>query len=197
MIVSQRFVWAHVPKTAGDATATMIQQVPRLVVMADNLSDHAKHLSLHHRMGSITRKVLVANTRRLPEWALSYMRHREQFGQWPDYVPQGPRSADVVAAESVADQWLDEIIGPYEIDFWIRQEHLVDDLVRFLREHADLTPDEERSVRSVGRVNDQKPRFRLRRPVTADRFFTAEQVEALYANNPRWAAIERAVYGGS
>ncbi|HEX8083921.1 MAG TPA: hypothetical protein VF529_06485 [Solirubrobacteraceae bacterium] len=195
MIVGETFVWAHVPKTAGDATVRMIRQVPRLVVMADHPGDHAKHVALDLRRGSIQGKRLVANVRRLPDWAFSYMRHRERFGLWPDYEPQGPRSADVVAAESAADAWLDQIVGGYEIDFWIRQEHLADDLVRFLRETAALTDEEEAAIRSVGRVNDQRPRRlqRLRRG-TPERFFSAAQVEALYASNPRWAAVERAVY---
>ena len=195
MIVSEKFVWAHVPKTGGNATATMIAQVPRLVVMADHLEDHAKHLSLSLRRGSIEGKLLVANMRRLPAWAVSYTRHRERFGLWPDYEPQAPRSAELVAAESVADEWLDEIVGDYGIDRWLRQEHLVEDLVAFLRDIAGLTEAEEAAIRSVGRVNDQRPRARFRRWRRApERFFTPAQIQALYANNPRWAAIERSVY---
>jgi hypothetical protein len=195
MIVGETFVWAHIPKTGGDATTTMIRQVPRLVVMSDHPFDHAKHLSLDLRRGSIDGKLLAANIRRLPSWAVSYMHHRAQFGLWPDYEPQGRRSSRAVAGESAADQWLADVIGDYEIDFWIRQEHLVDDLVRFLRDAAELTSAEEAAIRSVGLVNEaHSTRFRSWRQ-SPKRFFSRRQIARLYANNPRWAAIERSVYG--
>jgi hypothetical protein len=47
----------------------------------------------------------------------------------------------------------------------------------------------------VGRVNESPSGRRLRR-TSAERFFSPEHIDALYANNPRWAAIERRVYGG-
>ena len=195
MIVSQRFVWAHIPKTGGDATAAMIARVPRLVVLADPPRDNAKHLPFAERRGSIEGKLLVAGTRRLPDWALSHARHLERFGRFPDYEPMGRQRPDAVAARSTADELLDEIVGEYAVDRWIRQEHLTDDLVAFLREVADLTAAEERAIRSVGRVNEQRPRLRRWRRPSSRRFFTPAQIETLYAGNPRWAAVERRVYG--
>ena len=194
MIVSQKFVWAHLPKTGGDATATMIQQVPRLVVLADHLDDNAKHLSFSERMGSINGKLLVANIRRLPAWTFSLVSHVARFGRWPDYVAERPPPAAAVAADAEADRHLQEIIGDFEVDVWLRQEHLEDDLVRFLGTVTTLTVDEEAAIRSVGRVNEQRRARRLRR-VSADTFFSPAEVETLYASNPRWAAIERRVYG--
>jgi hypothetical protein len=194
MVVSERFVWAHIPKTGGDATATMLRQVPRLIVAQDELDDHAKHGPLERRAEAIAGKALVANTRRLPAWAYSYMRHRERFGLPPDYEPQGYRGPEVVAGEAAADNWLHEIVGDYEIDFWIRQEHLADDLVSFLSKTADLTDSEAAAIRSVGRVNEHGSRLPLLRR-SHKRFFTSAQIETLYANNPRWAAVENRVYG--
>jgi hypothetical protein len=195
MIVSQRFVWAHIPKTGGDATATMIAQVPRLVVLADHLRDNAKHLPFSERRGSIEGKLLVANIRRLPDWALSHACHVERFGAFPDYQPRGPQRPDAVAARSAADEHLDLIVGDHQVDRWLRQEHLTDDLVRFLRELADLTAEEEAAIRSVGRVNDQRSVLRRIRPPSARRFYTPDQIETVYRSNPRWAEIERRVYG--
>lgn len=195
MIVSQRFVWAHIPKTGGDATATMIVRVPRLVVLADHLRDNAKHLPFAERRGSIEGKLLVANLRRLPAWALSHARHFERFGAFPDYEPAGPQDPEVVASRSAADELLDLILGEFEVDRWIRHEHLADDLAGLLRELAALTAAEEKTIRSVGRVNDQRTKLERIRPPSPERFFTPAQVETLYANNPRWAAIERRVYG--
>jgi hypothetical protein len=195
MIVGERFVWAHIPKTAGDATATMIATAPRLVILADHLRDNAKHLAFSERRGSIEGKLLVANTRRLPSWALSLARHEEKFGAFPDYEPTGPQPPDVIAARSAADDLLDLIVGEFEVDRWIRQEHLADDLVGFLREVAELTADEEAAIRSVGRVNDQRSRLQWRSTRPAESFFSPAQIETLYRNNPRWAAVERHVYG--
>jgi hypothetical protein len=194
MIVSQRFVWAHIPKTAGDATATMIARVPRLVILADHLRDNAKHLPFAERAGSIEGKLLAANMRRLPDWALSLARHEERFGAFPDFKPAGPPSPDRLAARSAADDLLDLIVGDSEVHRWLRQEHLADDLVGFLREVAALTAAEEDAIRSVGRVNDQRSALQRLRPPSGQRFFDRAQTEMLYANNPRWAAIERQVY---
>ena len=190
MIVSQKFVWAHVPKTGGDATAAMIRQVPRLIELADPAGDRAKHLSFDQRRGSIRGKLLVANMRRLPSWAVSYVDHLRHFGQWPDYEPQAVRGLDVVATESAADNSLNRVVGDYEIDIWIRQEYLADDLVAFLRDVADLTRDEEEAIRSVGRVNASPSRFG--RPAWS---YRRAQTKRLYEANPRWAAIEKRVYG--
>jgi hypothetical protein len=195
MIVSQRFVWAHIPKTGGDATAAMIARVPRLVLLADHPLDNAKHLPFAERRGSIDGKLLVANMRRLPAWALSHARHVERYGAFPDYRPAGRQEPDEVAARSAADELLESIVGDFEVDRWIRQEHLTEDLVGLLREVAGLTPEEEDAIRSVGRVNDQRSLVQRIRPPSPERFFTTEQIEALYASNPRWAEIERRVYG--
>ena len=106
----------------------------------------------------------------------------------------GSADPNAVAAESVADRWLDEV-GPYEIDRWLRQEHLVEDLVTFLRESAGLTPGEEADIRAVGRVNVRHARrLRLRQSLTPEQFFSEAQIAKLYAGNPRWAAIEQRVY---
>ncbi|MFL5781925.1 MAG: hypothetical protein ACJ760_11485 [Thermoleophilaceae bacterium] len=195
MIVSQRFVWGHVPKTGGDATATMIARVPRLVLLADHLGDHAKHLSFDDRRGSIKGKLLVANIRRLPDWAISVEHLRAYGGIWPDFEPLGPQPAHVVASRDDADRALAMVVGDYEVDRWLRQEHLTDDLLDFLRKIATLTAAEERAIRSVGLVNVHRPRFRRWRRRSSKRFFTPAQIDELYANNPRWAAIERRVYG--
>ena len=193
MVVSHRFVWAHLPKTGGDATAEMLQRVPRLIVLADPARDNAKHLPFAWRAGSIAGKLLVANIRRLPAWAFSLARHAERFGAFPDYAPT-PRPPEAVARERAADDLLDQIIGDHVVDVWLRQEHLVDDLVRFLRDVAELTDGEEKTIRSVGRVNEQRRILQLRRP-RPEGFFTPAQIDMLYANNPRWASIERQVYG--
>jgi hypothetical protein len=196
MVVSRRFVWAHLPKTGGDATAAMLQKVPRLIVLADPANDNAKHLPLDERRGSIAGKLLVANMRRLSTWAMSMARHRERFGSYPHYAPQGVEARASVAAESAADDLLELIVGAYEIDVWLRQEQLEHDVVHFLRRIAGLTAEEEAAVRSVGRVNENRGRPQLRTPAP-ERYFTPEQLDAVYANNPRWAAIERRVYGAA
>jgi hypothetical protein len=195
MIVSQRFVWAHIPKTGGDATAAMMTRVPRLIVLADPPLDNAKHLPFAERRGSIEGKLLVANIRRLPSWALSHARHVERFGAFPDYAPAGPQPPEVVAARSAADDLLELIVGDFEVDRWIRQEELADDVVAFLRDIGALTRDEEAAIRGVRRVNDQRGRLARLRRRPPERFFDAEQLETLYRNNPRWAAVERHVYG--
>lgn len=216
MIVGDGFVWAHLPKTGGDATAAMFDVVSRIVTERDDPRSQRKHRSIAAAVDDgldLGGRETVCNLRRLPAWLLSSARHQERhyaldadwsllrrglvtsrapLGRWHRVTPGPVR--DVVyrrwgRTEQVqADVVLERHAG-VGIDRWLRQEHLADDFVEFAAGHAELTTDEVERIRDLG-------------PVNANRYdhdvgdvFGADDLRTLYRANPRWAELERRVYG--
>jgi hypothetical protein len=191
MVIGKRFVWAHLPKTGGDATAAMLATVPGLVEFADPPESEEKHLPLFAEGREIAGKLIVMNIRRLPGWALSAAHHEAQFGVYPDYRPGLLETPDEITSKSDADgllRWMTDQ-GRIEVDRWLRTESLEQDVVALLDELGVLTPEIEARVRAVGRVNVGM--YSRTAP------FTDAQIRRLYERNPMWAAIERRVYPSS
>ena len=186
-----RFAWAHLPKTGGDATHEMLCAIPGLVRFADPLDSNDKHMPFFGREDELSGKLLVMNIRRLPAWTLSGAHHRAAHGEYPDYTRQPLRTPDEMTSSTDADdllRWMTDH-GRFEVDRWLRAESLADDLLGFLADLGIEGPEVREAVRAVGRVNEGSYDHHASR-------FTPEQIDRLYERNPRWAAIERQVYGG-
>jgi hypothetical protein len=189
MVIGRQFVWAHLPKTGGDATAAMLAAVPGLVEFADPPDTEDKHLPLFAEGREIAGKLIVMNIRRLPAWALSAAHHEARFGVYPDYRPRPLRTAEEITSKSDADgllRWMTDQ-GRIEIDRWLRTESLDQDVIALLDELGVLTAEVEARVRAVGRVNVGEYEAAG---------FSDVQIRRLYERNPMWAAIERRVYPG-
>src|SRR6185503_7074059 len=76
MVITERFAWAHLPKTAGDATAQMFAAVPGLVLYQAPLDSNEKHDGFWVHADAIEGKLRVMNIRRLPSWILSIAHHK-------------------------------------------------------------------------------------------------------------------------
>jgi hypothetical protein len=191
VVIGRRFAWAHLPKTAGDATCTMLLAVPGLVRSADPLNSNDKHMPFFGREADVNGKLLAMNIRRLPAWALSGAQHKARHGVHPDYVPEPLEDFDQIATRTDADdllRWMTDH-GRFGVDRWLRAEAIAEDVLALLEELGELTPAVREAVLAVGRVNEGGYP-----PELVDEF-TAEQLERLYGLNPQWAAIERRVYG--
>ncbi len=191
MVIGDRFAWAHLPKTAGDATARMFAVVPGLVCFADPADSNDKHLPFFAREPEVTGKLLVMNIRRLPAWMLSGAQHKSAHGVHPEYRPMPLQTPDEIAEQTDADdllRWMTDH-GRFAVDRWLRAELLPVDLLSLLSELGVLTNAVEERVRAVGWVNAGDYDHRL------DRRFTVAQIRRMYERNPDWAAIEREVYG--
>jgi hypothetical protein len=191
VVISDRFAWAHLPKTGGDATQEMLCAIPGLVRFADPLDSNDKHMPFFGREREIAGKLLVMNIRRLPAWALSGAHHRAAHGEYPGYTPQRLQTPEQITSSTDADdllRWMTDH-GRFEVDRWLRAETLADDLLAFLAELGIDGPNVRAVVRRVGRVNEGSYDHDAAPP------FTDEQIRRLYELNPSWAAIERRVYG--
>jgi hypothetical protein len=189
MVIGRRFAWAHLPKTAGDATRAMLCAVPGLVEFADPPDSNDKHMPFFGREERVAGKLLVMNIRRLDSWAVSGAQHKARHGLHPDYLPTPLQTPGEITSRTDADdllRWMTDH-GRFAIGRWLRMECLQDDVLALLGEVSELTPDAERAVRTVGRVNQGSYAGQLE--------FTTDQVARLYELNPTWAGIERRVYG--
>ena len=191
MVIGRRFAWAHLPKTAGDATLAMFRAVPGLVQFADPVDSNDKHMPFFGRESEVAGKLLVMNIRRLPEWVLSGAGHTSRHGVFPDYRP-GPRESwEQITSRTDPDdllRWMTDH-GRFEVGRWLRTECLTDDVLVLLEELGELSPTARSAVMAVGRVNEGQYSDELIREVSAD------QLARLYRFNPVWAGVERRLYG--
>jgi hypothetical protein len=191
MVIGERFAWAHLPKTAGDATHAMLTAVPGLVQFDDPPGSNDKHEPFFAREQEIAGRLLVMNIRRLPAWALSAAHHRARHGVHPDYVPGPLQTPDEIASQTDPDdllRWMTDH-GRLAVRRWLRAEHLEQDVLELLDELGVLTPEVRERVLAVGRVNVGDYERDL------DRWFTATQIRRLYEGNPDWARVELEAYG--
>jgi hypothetical protein len=190
MVIGRRFAWAHLPKTAGDATRAMFCAVPGLIEFADPVDSNDKHMPFFGREDEVAGRLLVMNIRRLPSWAVSGAQHKARHGVHPDYLPAPLESAEQIASRTDADdllRWMTDH-GRFAVDRWLRMEFLGDDVLALLDELGEGGPEVERAVRDVGRVNQGSYTERLE--------LSSAQVARLYELNPVWASVERRVYSG-
>jgi hypothetical protein len=191
VVIGQRFAWAHLPKTAGDATSKMFQVVPGLVEFADPADSNDKHLPFFARGHQVTGKLLVMNIRRLPAWTLSGAHHKAANGVHPDYRPLPLESPDEMTSKTDADdllRWMTDH-GRFAVGRWLRAEALEQDFLELLDDLGRLTPEVEERVRAVGHVNVGSYDRSL------EQRFTPEQIRRAYELNPGWAEVERRLYG--
>jgi len=193
MVIGERFAWCHMQKTGGDATLQMFKLRPDLIVHADPRNTEAKHATFAEREPEVSGKLLACNIRRLPAWLLSWDQHRSQNrARTKDgrLVPMS--SPQEMAARPRGDRRLAHFTaaGRFEIDRWLRMEHLGDDFIAFVSEFAELSDADRHDIANYPPVNV------LDYDHSIEHWFTPAQVREMYANNPAWAAIEERVYGG-
>lgn len=191
MVIAEKFAWAHLPKAAGTATQEMLMAVPGLVIYASPTDSNDKHDPFTEHGPAVDGKLLVMNMRRLPSWVLSYAHHKAMVGLWPDYEPLPMPSIEEMVEDGRPDEMLDWMTGggEFEIDRWLRTENLTEDVLGLLAEVGALSRRARRGVERVpwlGKPYDHK----------VERNFDPDQVRRMYERNPRWAEVERRVYGG-
>jgi hypothetical protein len=191
MVIGERFAWAHLPKTGGSATLELFQLFPELILLADSEDSNEKHTRFEEREAQIAGKQLVMNIRRLPFWVLSRAQHVARWGVFPDYEPIPIPSADELADSDFPDSRLTIYTadGRFEIDRWLRMEHMAEDFLDFVSAHTDVTEERRAAVFAMPMVNTHE----YDRELAA--WFTPDQIERMYERNPLWEALERRLYG--
>ena len=96
MVVTKTFVWAHLPKTAGDTVATILALFPEIIEFADPLESPAKHTPPLERSDLVGDRQRVLCIRRLPSWQLSYSVHKSRHGVAPNFLPMPMDSSEAM-----------------------------------------------------------------------------------------------------
>jgi hypothetical protein len=189
MVITERFAWAHLPKTAGDATAQMFAAVPGLVLYQAPLDSNEKHDGFWVHADAIEGKLRVMNIRRLPSWILSIAHHKARSGIHPDYRPLPMASVEEMAEDTDPDNVLRWTTGPdHPVQRWLRTESIAADREQHQRDGGVSARKDPRAISKVAWVGNT-----YEHDVT--QIFTVEQINGMYERNPDWAAAERAAYG--
>jgi len=206
MILTEKFVWFHIGKTAGKATIRLIKYV------LDEIGESYEQLKFHHILTSddprVENKLLVSNIRRLPEWYLSYAHHRRIIDNVPvppadcfvegDYTNwfYGGSGHDMtgndihVPFRILADSYLKHMRLLGEHFHWIRAEYYPEDALKFLKKLYPIGEALKKRVYDNFVVKEEHEYAHNVRD-----FFTNEQINMMYINNPSWAELERQYYG--
>ena len=192
MVIGKEFAWAHLPKTGGDATLAMFRIVDDLIEYADPEDTNDKHAFFQARAAEIRGKVLAMNMRRLPSWVLSRAQHVSRRGTYPDYRPQPMGTPDELADSAFPDDRLTlyTSAGQFHPDRWLRMESLPADFLDFVSDFRDVSGAERAAIEALGAVNMAEYDHQI------GSWFTPEQVQRMYVNNPAWATVEHELYGG-
>jgi hypothetical protein len=191
VVIGQGFAWSHLPRTAGTVTLAMFELFPDLVEHADPAETKYQHATFADRAPQIAGKRLSLNFRRLPEWVLSRAHRVALCGVEPEYVPSPMASPHELSRSRVPDDRLEEFTGAgrFEVDRWLRVEHLAEDFLGLIAEFRDPTTEERQRVGALPLVNA------IEYDHDVSHWFTAAQMREMYAHNPRWAALEERLYG--
>jgi hypothetical protein len=193
MVIGETFAWAHMGKTAGDATLALFETVSDLVVFRHERTDRGKHVTFSgFGDEALNKPMKLLNIRRLPSWQLSIAHHRVREGTAADPTPWPLPTADEMASSHEADAMLLSFTKNGELDIhqWLRAESLRSDFAEFVQELRPLTDAERQQIMTV----TTKPVSPYNHDYT--NWFTNDQLTLLYENNPYWAAVEWQVYGG-
>lgn len=203
MVISDTFIWLHIPKTAGDATLLMFEELRHPWQLIDRHTDPRKHGTLadaHARVPGSTGFAVIANLRRLPEVALSYFHHMQRHGpgerfangrcygelQFSDYIRWV-----IDHPETQSYDWiLDHHLGDRDADQWLRVSSLAESFIDVVGRHLAVPADACDRIRTVSANVGPYANKSL------DAWYAPHELEALYANCPRWAETERRIYGG-
>ena len=136
--------------------------------------------------GDLSGRELVLSVRRLPSFVLSQFQHRLVDGR-EAVLPTPEQMADDYMGDFYLRLYTDE--GRLPIAHWLRSECIREDLLAFLARHHELDAQQLERVRNMA----TKPSLNYPHDVFA--YFQSADLERLYRTNPRWAEMERQVYG--
>lgn len=193
MIIADRFVWLHLPKSGGTSMNRLFRekQVSGVQVDPDDTPQKHDSVALRESRGSWrpgARKRCIT-IRRLDQWLISDWQHKRRHMNLPDLAFEPVRcglfySLRLGGTWVAADWWLQY----FELDdqvISLRLEHLQEDLNAHL---LPLLPAGTLPFEAPPREN-AKPHNLMDQPE-----FTAGDLERIAAVNPRWSRWQQRVY---
>ena len=191
MIISNNFIWLHLPKTGGTSTARLFRELKILGIEIDQDEDDKKHESFNVRLNSnsnLEKNCTIITTRRLSKWLLSDWHHKtKKMGL---ELPFKPVKSGLFYSLRLGGTW---VAADYWIHYFsatscahtVRLEHLEEDSNRYV---LPLLPKGTQPLRFPRQNTNQYSR-------KIEDFFSKDDLNRIYENNPAWTSWEEDVYG--
>jgi len=187
MIIGEKFVIAHIPRTGGDALKSYYRslELPGSIYGDDDPEKHGIPSDY-----ILENRDLILTIRRLPEREISFYEFHNSRDESP-IAENRERPGEFLAERGEGESW----IGPFTdygrrvVSHLIRSEFLFDDLVEVMRLYHDIDPEAIR----LGRFARTKPRGEYDREIS--RRFTKAELRRLYERSPIWSSLESRAYG--
>ena len=191
MIVSDTFIWLHLPKTGGTSTAQLFRNLNLPGIRIDSDHEDSKHESIETRLNGLQPNrslVSIITTRRLSNWLLSDWHHKTlKMGLSLPFEPVKSGlfySLRLGGTWVAADYWI-QYFRAKDCDRVVRLEHLEEDTNRLV---LPLLPTKLKALKFP-----QKNYNHYNRSI--EKFFGNGDISTIYQNNPCWAAWEKDIYG--
>jgi len=198
MVVGDDFVWMHFPKCAGHTIDRALRVLRGRRDVAFDVAEAGWHDSVGDR--AVRRdgfdpagKTVICGFRRLPHWLLSrvhYDASRSPYRMVSREMLCRGQFYEVTGAIGSADGYVKHY-GASPVDRWVRTEHLAED---FQRQFGDILGSQLARA-AASKLAKVVNGTRLNYVRGLDFYFTAAELDGLYAANPTWAALEARLYG--
>lgn len=210
MIITNRFVWFHFPKTAGTESSIVFNKyLYQNIILQYNQKTPKKHIHINEAIKlypSIKNLPFVIGIRKLPSWISSFNRHhfRSNYNQIYNntifdvaaFIKERSRQGLIISkpkeiTKCKKEHWIpaDQILHSWNIKqylnklYFIRQEYLQNDLSSLIKTYYD--------------INIQRKNMFINKNYAfpADTIEYDEQhIKNIYKKNPSWTKIEEKIY---
>jgi len=194
MIIADRFVWLHLPKTGGTSMNDLFRGLGIRGLRVDPDDTPRKHDSIRLResrgLWRAGQRIRFITARRLSDWLLSDWHHKRRHMNLPE-LPFEPVRCGLSYSLRLGGTWVaaDWWLQYFEVDEQtrsLRLEHLESDLNREL---LPLLPPRTPALPAPPQRNADPQRQQR------EQRFSREDLERIHSVNPRWHAWEQRVYG--
>lgn len=192
MIIGDRFIWLHLPKTGGTSASRLFSELAIPSIVADDQSLDNKHESIEARLPdwdfATESKSLFITLRRLPQWLLSDWHHKHlKMGL---DIPFEPVKSGLFYSLRLGGVWV-------AADYWLRYFRIENCTGVIRLEHLE----EDVSEKIVPLLPAQAPPLRFPRDNVNSysrdlaSYFSSSDLRRIYACNPIWQQQELQAYG--
>ena len=201
MVIGKKFVWAHLPKAAGDSTVKMFHIINNGDLLIDPKNEPKKHDSYWRReqdnkIDLTNGRDRILNIRRLPKYLISNrLFYYDRYGN--GFTREDLMNCIIQLSNSPKLQ-LDEYFKKMSenVKHWMRTENLADDFISVIGDYYPFTEEQKEEIKRLppDNVNEGASRG-MSNKMPLDFWFTKKDIASIYEKCPYWASVEEKVYG--